>query len=63
LNREYCCKNCQIGRAAKDLYLKLNESVFKAAFEFDSFVENCFKLCPLKAEHSENISTHKEIQK
>lgn len=52
MNVEYCCKECVKGRAAKDIFLKLRESVFDAASDFDLFVEDCYKNCPYKDKHT-----------
>jgi hypothetical protein len=51
----YCYEKCQIGKAASDEYLALNNSVIDAAMQFNLFVENCFKVCPHKCAHEKQI--------
>jgi hypothetical protein len=51
LDITYCNNNCTIGIAARDKFLAQNNSVFDAAFDFNCFVENCFKSCPHKEAH------------
>ena len=53
MNIEYCNNECQIGVAAKNLFLNLNNSAFDAVFDFQHFAENCFKVCPFKGVRKE----------
>lgn len=48
----YCNNNCSTGMTARDKFLAKNSSVFDAAFDFNYFVENCFKSCPYKDAHT-----------
>jgi hypothetical protein len=50
----YCTNNCFKGIEARQKLLNENDSVFDAAAEFQSFVENCYKTCQYKAEHTKN---------
>ena len=54
LDINYCYRDCAIGRAASEEFLSLNDSVFDAAFDFQSFTENCFKTCIYKAAQADN---------
>lgn len=49
----YCNDQCPIGRAAREEFLKTNNSAFDAAFDFRHFTKNCFKACPFKDKHKE----------
>lgn len=51
MNADYCNRRCPIGKAARETFLELNESIFGAVRDFDVFTENCFKTCPYKAKH------------
>ena len=53
----YCHERCQIGKAASEKFLNMNNSVLDAAFDFQLFTENCFKTCPYKAEHKNSTDT------
>lgn len=44
----YCNNNCSVGIAKRNEFLDSTDSVFDAAFDFNCFVENCFKSCPYK---------------
>jgi hypothetical protein len=50
----YCGKQCPIGKAASDLFLDINNSAIDAAFDFRSFINNCYIACPFKCKHREN---------
>lgn len=56
----FCYEHCGIGKAASDNFLNLNNSAFDAAFDFQGFVENCFKTCPYKSEHEKNITQRED---
>ena len=49
MDTKYCYENCEIGKAAKSVYLALNNSVFDAVAGFNAFTENCFSECPYKS--------------
>ena len=44
----YCNEGCPIGKAAKEVFLNLNNSVYDAVFDFNCFVDNCYSRCPFK---------------
>ena len=48
---KYCYEQCETGKAAGEKFLDINNSVFDAAFDFNCFVETCFKTCPYIQEH------------
>ena len=54
-NTTYCVEQCEIGVAAKKVFLNENESVFGAASAFWQFVDNCTKVCPYKADRLRSI--------
>lgn len=58
MNINYCNNCCPIGKAAKDVFLEINNSAFDAAFDFRYFAENCFKTCHCKNEHREVNNTN-----
>jgi hypothetical protein len=60
MNIVYCNDTCPIGRAARDYFLKVNNSAFGAAFDFQSFTKNCFNACPFYDKHRDNIYSAKE---
>jgi hypothetical protein len=51
LNISYCNDVCPIGKAARDEFLKINNSAYDAAIDFRFFTDNCFKTCHNKAVH------------
>ena len=53
----YCYEQCKAGKAAGKTFLAISESVFDAAYDFNCFVENCFKNCPYKEEHNKHKET------
>lgn len=57
----YCNNNCNIGRAARDRFLEINNSAFDAATDFRFFTENCFKTCPHKEAHIEGEKQNEKI--
>ena len=55
----YCYEKCKIGRAASEVLLELNNSVFEASNTFNTFVKNCSNTCPYMHLHA---STHKIVK-
>ena len=49
MNSTYCNDVCPIGKAAKAVFLDLNNSVYDAVFDFKNFTANCKKQCPFKS--------------
>lgn len=44
-DREYCIKECPIGKPKSTELLESADSIFDAVSDFKSFVENCTKTC------------------
>ena len=53
MNSTYCNDVCPIGKAAKEVFLDLNNSAYDAVFDFNYFVDNCQNRCPFK--HSKQV--------
>jgi hypothetical protein len=59
MNSTYCNENCPIGRAAKEVFLDLNNSAYDAVFDFKYFVDNCYNRCPFKHIHNKSEISEK----
>ena len=46
--RDYCHKECPIGKAKSKEFLDANNSAYDAAMDMWFFVEKCIKTCPYK---------------
>ena len=55
MNIEYCNNCCETGKAARDRFLRENNSAFDAAFDFRIFTKKCFETCSFKEKHFENV--------
>lgn len=53
MNLEFCNNKCPIGKAAREDFLRSNNSAFDAAIDFWHFTDNCFKTCKYKEAHKE----------
>ena len=58
MNIRYCNKYCHIGREKSREFLNNNNSAYDAALDFVWFTEECFKTCPYKAEHDDNVEVN-----
>ena len=58
MNGTYC-ELCKIGKAAKDVFLDVNNSPFDAVTDFICFTENCFKTCPYKRLQANKLDNYK----
>lgn len=52
MDHTYCDKKCPIGIKASKECLDQSNSAYEAAMDFLSFVDECFKTCPFKKEHT-----------
>lgn len=49
----YCKNHCPIGKAARKVFLDLNDSVFAADAAIGDFIVHCFsRCCPFKKVHN-----------
>lgn len=55
MNFNYCSGKCPTGKKVSSEFLNNCESVFDAAYDFQSFVENCYKTCPHRAEYEHKL--------
>ena len=46
--KDYCIKDCPIGKAKTEELLRKNNSVYDAAMDMHFFVKECRKTCPYK---------------
>ena len=51
----YCYEKCEVGKAAAQRFLDINNSAFDAATDFRFFTDECSKTCPNKKEPAEEI--------
>lgn len=49
---KYCNDKCDLGIAAREKFLNINNSAYDAALDFIFFIDECYRECPHKAEHS-----------
>jgi hypothetical protein len=56
----YCNDKCQIGKAAREVFLDINNSAYDAAIDFNFFTDNCYRTCPYKAEHCKEAKENLE---
>lgn len=50
LDITYCYEKCEVGKAAAQRFLDINNSAFDAATDFRFFTDECSKTCPNKKE-------------
>ena len=51
MNFNYCNENCPVGTAARDSFIRKNNSAYDALTDFRLFVENCAKTCTCPEVH------------
>ena len=56
MSNNYCNNGCPIGKAARDVFIELNESIFGAVDNFNAFTDNCIKICPFKTIKNKEVS-------
>lgn len=52
---DYCFNKCAKGMSTRKEILDKSDSVFDALTDFQGFAEECYKVCPYKAEHKRNL--------
>lgn len=50
---DFCIKGCPLGIEKSEEFLAINNSVYDAAMDMHSFVEECLKTCP----HRDKLNT------
>lgn len=51
--RDFCIKDCPLGKEKSREFLDKNNSVYDAATDMYFFVEECIKTCPYKKKKEE----------